>query len=64
MALTLRWFPPSWLLLQTGGLTVYVDPAYPTAYLSSQSGQVDLARWPDRTTSCRRPTSRSPMRSS
>jgi len=47
MALTIRWFPPSWIQIKTGGKILYVDPAYLSTYYKKYPKKIEYAKWPD-----------------
>ena len=47
MALTLKWFPPSWVQLKTSKATAYIDPSYMKTYYQKHPSKIEFSTWPD-----------------
>jgi len=45
--LTIRFFQPSWFLIQHSGSVVYIDPSYMKKYFTHYPGKVEFFTWPD-----------------
>ncbi len=47
MSVFLKWFPPSWLLINAQKLIIYIDPAYLRTYYTHYPHKIEFSRWPD-----------------
>jgi L-ascorbate metabolism protein UlaG (beta-lactamase superfamily) len=47
MPLTLRWFPPSWVLIRTSEAIAYIDPSYMRTYYRNHPSKIEFSTWPD-----------------
>lgn len=47
MAVSIRWFPPSWFQIKTKQKIIYIDPAYLRTYYKSYPKRIEFTRWPD-----------------
>lgn len=45
--ITIRWFPPSWLLAQACGKVIYIDPAWIQKYFDSYHKKVIFSHYPE-----------------
>ena len=43
----IKWFPPSWIQIKTGGHVIYIDPAYLRTTFAHYSKTIEYSRWPD-----------------
>ncbi len=45
--ITIRWFPPSWLLMQTHGKVIYIDPAWIQKNFTSYPKKIIFSHYPE-----------------
>lgn len=46
-AIQIRWFPPSWLLIETNNQTIYIDPAWIQKNFRSYPNKIIFSHYPD-----------------
>ena len=47
MALSIKWFPPSWIQIKTKDSIIYIDPAYLRTYFTKYPHKIEFSKWPD-----------------
>ena len=47
LALSLKWFPPSWIQIKTEDSIIYIDPAYLRTYFTKHPHKIEFSKWPD-----------------
>ena len=47
MSISIKWFPPSWVLISTPRKHIYIDPAYLKTYFQGYPHKVEYSTWPD-----------------
>jgi L-ascorbate metabolism protein UlaG (beta-lactamase superfamily) len=47
MSVSLKWFPPSWIQIETKAAIIYIDPAYLRSYYTHHPQKIEFSRWPD-----------------
>jgi L-ascorbate metabolism protein UlaG (beta-lactamase superfamily) len=47
MAVSIKWFPPSWTQISTQNKIIYIDPAYLKTYFKNYPKKIEFSSWPD-----------------
>jgi len=47
LALSIKWFPPSWIQIKTRDSIIYIDPAYLRTYFTKYPPKIEFSKWPD-----------------
>ena len=47
MSITIKWFPPSWLQINTKSSIIYIDPSYMRTYFKNYPKKIEFSKWPD-----------------
>jgi len=47
MSVAIKWFPPSWVQINTQDKLIYIDPAYLKTYFKNYPKRIEFSSWPD-----------------
>ena len=47
MAISIIWFPPSWIQIKALDKLIYIDPAYLKTYFKNYPKKIEFSSWPD-----------------
>ena len=47
MAVSIKWFPPSWVQIGTREKIIYIDPAYLRTHFKDYPKKIEFSKWPD-----------------
>ena len=47
MSVALKWFPPSWIQINTQDRLIYIDPAYLKTHFKNYPQKIEFSSWPD-----------------
>lgn len=47
MTISIKWFPPSWVQINTQSNIIYIDPAYLKTYFKDYPKRIEYSSWPD-----------------
>jgi hypothetical protein len=47
MSVAIKWFPPSWIQINTQDKLIYIDPAYLNTNFKNYPKRIEFSSWPD-----------------
>ncbi len=47
MPISIKWFPPSWIQINSQTKLIYIDPAYLKTYFKDYPTRIEFSSWPD-----------------